>query len=162
MEQKDSQVKLNENFQLKGSVHVMLLGPDGKIKQEHTNHNLVVTVGKTYLATFLTPGNHNTGTEFAQYVALGTVQTGPSAGDTALNAESVVPGYSRVAGTLSFSSNVWTNTATFPPGNGTDAIKEAGLFSLSSGGTLFAHQTFNVYNKAAGDTMIIVWSVTFS
>ena len=157
-----NKVKVKDGIVGTGSVHVMLIGPDGKIKQEHTNHNLVVTVGKTYLAQFLTPGNHNTGTEFAQYVALGTVQTGPSAGDTTLNAESVVAGYSRVAGTLSFSSNVWTNTATFPPGNGTDAIKEAGLFSAITSGTMFAHQTFNVYNKGAADTLIIVWSVTFS
>lgn len=155
-------MEMQETLKLKGSVSVKLIGPDGVVKQEHIDHNLVVTVGKTYLATFLTPGNHNTGTEFAQFVALGTVQTGPASGDTALNAESVVAGYSRVSGTLSFSSNVWTNTATFPPGNGTDAIKEAGLFSLASVGTMFAHQTFNVYNKGAADTMIIVWSVTFS
>lgn len=151
-----------ETVQLKGSVNIKLIGPDGVIKQEQTDHNLVVTVGKSYLASYLLPGNHNTGTEFAQFVALGTVQTGPSAGDTALNAESVVGGYSRVAGTLSSASNVWTNTATFAPGNGTDAIKEAGLLSLSVAGTLFAHQTFNVFNKGAADTMIIVWSVTFS
>lgn len=155
-------MEMQETLKLKGSVNVRLIGPDGKVKQEHTDHNLVVTVGKTYLAAFLVPGNHNTGTEFAQYVALGTVQTGPASGDTALNAESVVGGYSRVAGTLTSSSNVWTNTATFAPGNGTDAIKEAGLFSASTSGTMFAHQTFNVYNKGAADTMIIVWSVTLS
>jgi len=153
-------MEIKETVQLKGSVSVKLIGADGKIKQEHVDHNLVVTVGKNYLAQWLTAATQST--PFMSYVALGTVQTGPSAGDTALNAESVVAGYSRVQGVLSFSSNVWTNTATFNPGNGTDAIKEAGLFSASSAGTMFAHQTFNVYNKAAGDTMIIVWSVTFS
>lgn len=153
---------LNEAIKLTGSVNIKLIGPDGQIKQEHTDHNLVVTVGKTYLTGFLVPGGHNTGTEFAQFVGLGTLQTGPAAGDTALGAESVVGGYSRVAGTITNSSNVWTNTATFAPGNGTDAIKEAGLFSASTSGTMFAHQTFNVYNKGASDTMIIVWSVTYS
>src|SRR5581483_10719371 len=151
--------ELKETMTLKGSVSVKLIGPDGQVKQEHTNHNLVVTVGKTYLAQWLTAATQST--PFMSYVGLGTVQTGPSSADTALNAESVVAGYSRVQGTLSFASNVWTNTATFPPGNGTDAIKEAGLFSAVTSGTMFAHQTFNVYNKAAGDTMIIVWSVTF-
>lgn len=151
-----------KQIELKGSVTVRLIGPDGKIKQEHTDHNLVVTVGKTYLATFLTPGNHNTGTEFAKFVGLGTVQTGPASGDTTLNTESTVPGYSRASGTITSLGNVWTNTATFGPGNGTDAIKEAGLFSASTVGTMLAHQTFNVYNKGAADTMTIVWSVTFS
>jgi hypothetical protein len=155
-------MEMQETIKLKGSVNIRLIGPDGVVKQEQTDHNLVVTVGKSYLASYLLPGNHNTGTEFAQFVALGTLQTGPASGDTALGAESVVAGYSRVAGTLSSAPNVWTNTATFAPGNGTDAIKEAGLFSLASVGTMFAHQTFNVFNKGAADTLIIVWSVTFS
>lgn len=151
---------LNETLKLKGSVNVKLIGPDGNVKQEHTDHNLVVTVGKNYLASWLTAATQST--SFMPYVGLGTVQTGPSSGDTALNSESVVGGYSRVSGTLTSATNVWTNTATFNPGNGTDAIREAGLFTASTSGTMFAHQTFNVYNKAAGDTMIIVWSVTFS
>ncbi len=151
---------MNESIKLTGSVNIKLIGPDGMIKQEQTDHNLVVTVGKTYLAAWLAAASQ--AGEFMSYVALGTVQTGPASGDTALNAESVVGGYSRVVGTLSSSSNVWTNTATFPPGNGTDAIKEAGLFTAVTSGTMFAHQTFNVFNKGAADTMIIVWSVTFS
>ena len=153
-------MEMNETMQLKGSVNIKLIGPDGKIKQEHTDHNLVVTVGKTYLAAWLAAAPQS-GT-FMPYVGLGTLQTGPAAGDTTLGAESVVGGYSRVSGTLSSASNVWQNTATFAPGNGTDAIKEAGLFSASTSGTMFAHQTFNVYNKGAADTMIVVWSVTLS
>src|SRR5260221_8103051 len=121
-------MEMNETIKLKGSVNIRLIGPDGVVKQEHVNPNLVVTVGKSYLASYLLPGNHNTGTEFAQFVALGTLQTGPASGDTTLGAESVVGGYSRASGTLTSASNVWTNTATFAPGNGTDAIKEAGLF----------------------------------
>ena len=151
---------LKENIELKGSVHVKLIGPDGVVKQEHTDHNLVVTVGKTYLATWLAAASQ--AGKFMSYVGLGTDQTGPASGDVALGAESVVGGYSGQIGVLTSLSNVWTNTCTFAPGNGTDAIKEAGLFDQSTTGTIFAHQTFAVYNKAAGDTMIIVWSVTLS
>lgn len=154
--------KLNEQLKINGSVNVKLIGPDGLIKQEHTNHNLVVTVGKTYLAAFLLPGNHNTGTEFSQFVGLGTNTSGPASGDTALGAEFSGGGYSRATGALTSSSNVWTNTSTFAPGNGTGAVTEAGLFSASTVGTLFARQVFGVYNKAAGDTLIIVWNVTFA
>jgi hypothetical protein len=153
---------MEDIIRLTGSVNVRLIGPDGQVKQEHTDHNLVVTVGKTYLTAFLTPGNHNTGTEFAQFVGLGTNSSGPTSGDTALGAELSGGGYSRATGTLTNLSNAWTNTATFNPGNGTGAITEAGLFSASTSGTLFARQVFSVYNKAAGDTMVIVWSVTFS
>ena len=151
---------LKESISLTGSVTVKLIGPDGVIKQEHTDHNLVVTVGKSYLATWLAAPSQ--AGKFMSYIGLGTVATGPASGDTQLNAESVVAGYSRSLGTLSSLSNVWTNTATFAPGNGTDAIVETGLFTASVAGTMLAHQTFPVYNKQAGDTMVIVWNVSFN
>ena len=48
--------------------------------------------------------------------------------------------------------------ATFPPGVGTGAITEAGIFA----GTLFARTVFPVVNKLALDEFIISWVVTFS
>lgn len=152
--------KLNEQIKLNGNVSVTLIGPDGKIKQQHSKHNLVVTVGKTYLAAWLAAATQ--ATEFMTYIALGTGTSGPSSGDTTLGTEFSGGGYSRVDGTLTSASNVWTNTATFSPGNGTGAVTEAGLFSASTVGTLFARQVFSVYNKAAGDTLIVVWNVTFA
>jgi len=151
---------LNESLKLTGSVTVKLIGPDGVVKQEHTDHNLVVTVGKSYLAAWLAAPSQ--AGKFMSYIGLGNVATGPASGDTQLNSECTVGGYSRSLGTLTSLSNVWTNTATFAPGNGTDAIVEAGLFTASTSGTMLAHQTFAVYNKAAGDTMILTWNVSFN
>lgn len=158
-----SQEKLNlesESFKLKGSVHVQLIGPDGKVKQEHINHNLIVTVGKTYLATWLAAASQ--AGAFMAYMGLGTGTTSPVSGDTTLETELVGGGYSRQTGTITSSSNVWQNVVTFAPGNGTGAITEAGLFSASTSGTMFARQVFSTYNKAAGDTLTITWTVTFS
>lgn len=151
---------INELLKLRGSVKVQLIGPDGKVKQEHEDHNLIVTVGKNFLATYLTPSGH--GSNFFDYIALGTGTTSPASGDTALQTELSGGGYSRVVGTVTSSTNTWTNTATFSPGNGTAAITEAGLFSASTSGTMFARQTFAAYNKAAGDTLVVAWTVTFS
>jgi len=150
-----SDINKQESFDLKGSVHVQLIGPDGKIKQEHENHNLIVTVGKSYLATWLTAATQSG--PFMSYMGLGTGSSGPASGDTTLGTELVGGGYSRQQGT-----NVWQNACTFAPGNGTAAITEAGLFSASSSGTMFARQVFSAYNKAAGDTLIITWTVTLS
>lgn len=152
--------KLNEQIKLIGQVNVRLFGPDGVLKQEHTDPNLVVTVGKNYLAAWLAAASQ--AGEFMSYIALGTGTSGPTSGDTALGTELSGGGYSRVLGTLTSAANVWTNTATFAPGNGTGAITEAGLFTASTSGTMFAHQVFPVYNKQAADTMVIVWNVTFA
>lgn len=151
---------LNEQMKLNGSVNIKLIGPDGQVKQEHTDHNLVVTVGKSYLTTWLTAATQSTA--FMSFVGLGTNSSGPTSGDTALGAEFSGGGYSRATGVLTQASNVWTNTSTFAPGNGTGAITEAGLFSASTVGTMFARQVFSVYNKAAGDTLIVAWNVTFA
>ncbi len=151
---------LNMNINLKGSVKVQLFGPDGKLKQEHEDHNLIVTVGKTYIATWLAAASQ--AGEFMSYIGLGTGVTAPSSGDTALQTEFSGGGYSRSLGTLTSSTNTWTNTATFNPGNGTGAVTEAGLFSAITSGTMFARQTFAAYNKAAGDTLTVAWTVTFS
>ncbi len=152
--------KLNEQIKLSGQVHIKLIGPDGVVKQEHDGPNLVVTVGKSYLASWLAAASQSG--EFMSYIGLGTNSSGPTSGDTTLGAEFSGGGYARILGTLSSASNVWTNTATFPPGNGTGAITEAGLFTTVTSGTMFARQVFAVYNKAAGDTLIIVWNVTFA
>ena len=152
--------KLNEEIKLTGYVDVKLIGPDGKVKQQHSGKNLVVTVGKNYLAAWLAAASQ--AGEFMSYMGLGTGSSGPTSGDTTLGSEFSGGGDSRVLGTLTSASNVWTNTVTFPPGNGTGAITEAGLFTAVTSGTMFARQVFAVYNKAAGDTLIIVWNVTFA
>jgi hypothetical protein len=151
---------MEEKINLTGSVHVQLFDENGKLKQEHENHNLIVSVGKTYLATWIAAASQSG--YFMQYMALGTGTNSPTSGDTALQTEFSGGGYSRVAGTLSSSSNTWQNIATFGAGNGTGAVTEAGLFSAITSGTMLARQVFSVYNKQAGDTLTITWTVTFS
>jgi hypothetical protein len=151
---------INEVIKLAGSVHVELIGPDGKIKQQHTDHNLIVTVGKTYLAAWLAAASQ--AGEFMSYIALGSGTNPAALSDTTLQTEFTGGGNSRSLGALTSSSNTWNNTATFAPGNCTGAVTEAGLLSASSVGTLFARQVFAAYNKAAGDTLTVSWTVTLS
>jgi hypothetical protein len=154
-------IKLDKDFfQVKGSVRVELRDEQGNLKQWHEDHNLVVTVGKTYLAAWLAAASQ--AGKFMSYIALGTGTTSPAASDTTLQTELTGGGNARVVGTLSSSTNTWQNSAIFSPGNGTGAVTEAGLFSASSAGTMFARQVFSAYNKAAGDTLTVTWSVSFS
>lgn len=151
---------MQEFMKLKGVVKVELFGPDGVLKQSHEDHNLIVTVGKNYITAWLAAATQST--EFMSYVGLGTGTTSPASGDTALQTELSGGGYTRVQGTLTSLTNTWTNTVSFGPGNGTAAITEAGLFSTITSGTMFARQVFAAYNKAAGDTLQITWSVSFN
>lgn len=157
----ENKINLEKDFfELKGSVKVQLFDEHGNLKQEHEDHNLIVTVGKNYLASWLQAASQ--GGPFMSYIGLGTGTTSPAAGDTTLQTEFAGGGYSRVQGTLTNSTNTWQNSAVFNPGNGTGAVTEVGLFSASSSGTMFARQTFSAYNKAAGDTLTVTWSISFS
>ena len=147
---------MNDSFNFTGEVHVMLFDENGKLKQEHTSHNLVVSGAKTYLATLAVID------AFMPYIAVGTNGTPPILSNVALGAEITGVGNSRALGVLSNTSNSWTNQATFAPGNCTGTIQEAGLFTDLSGGVMFARQVFTPYVKGVGDTLVVIWTITIS
>jgi len=147
---------MEEKLKVKGHIKFVLFDSDGNLKETKEVDNIVVTVGKNYLATWLAAASQ--AGEFMSYVALGTGTNAAMASDTTLQTELST----RVQGTLTSSTNVWQNVASFGPGVDTGAITESGLFSVSSSGTMFARQTFAVINKGAGDTLQVTWQVTFS
>lgn len=145
-----------EFLKIEGFIHIEVFGQDGKLKDERFIKNTIVTVGKNYLAAWLAAASQ--AGKFMEYIGVGTGTTAANAADTAL--ESALG--SRAAGTISSSTNSWSNSATFAAGASTGAITEAGLFSASTLGTMFARQVFAVVNKGANDSLTLTWTVTFS
>lgn len=154
MENREDIIKFN------GTVHVQLVDEHGNTKQEHTDHNMIVTVGKSFLAAWLA-ANSQSG-KFMSYIAAGTDTSASSAGMTGLVAELTGGGNSRVLGTLTSSANTWNNSASFGPGNCTGTITEVGLFSAITSGTMFARQTGFSYPKTPADTLFVSWTLTIS
>jgi hypothetical protein len=151
----------NDSFKLCGSVRKQLFNSDGNLIYDHTDSNVVVTVGIQYLTSWLTAATH--ATSFMPYMGLGTGSTTPVVGLTDLQ----TPLPTRVLGTLTSSASIWQNVSTFGPGINTGTITEAGLFSVNwtyptPAGTMFAYQTFGAVSKGAGDTFILTWTVTFN
>lgn len=145
-----------ETIKATGHIGFKLFDENGMLKDSKEIHNVVVTVGKNFLAAWLAAASQ--ATPFMNYIGLGTGVAAANASDTDLQ----TPLTSRVAGTLSSASNVWQNVALFGPGVDTGAITESGIFSDSVAGTLFARQTFAVINKAAGDSLQVTWQITLS
>lgn len=149
-------MQLNDGVKATGYIRFDLFGPDGKLKEHREIKNVVVTVGKNFLATWLAAASQ--ASSFMPYIGLGTGTNAANASDTALQTELST----RVSGTLSSIGNVWQNVATFGAGVDTGSITEAGIFSASSGGTMLARQVFGVITKSAGDSLQVTWQVTFS
>jgi len=143
-----------ENLKASGSLRVVVTGADGKVKEEHQFKNLVVTVGKNFVASRMV----GTASAVMSHMAVGSNNTAAAAGDTALGAE-----LGRVAlATSTATTNVVTYTATFPAGTGTGAIVEAGIFNASSAGTMLCRTVFAVVNKGVDDALSITWTITIS
>ena len=144
---------IEETIKVTGDVQIKLVGPDGKVKQEQTIKNLVVTTGKQYIASRMT------GTTTAMsHMAVGSGVTAAAAGDTALGTQ-----LGRVALTSATTTGaVTTYVASFPAGTGTGAVTEAGVFNAASGGTMLCRTVFAVVNKGVDDGMTITWAITVS
>lgn len=144
----------NENLKASGSLRVVVTGEDGQVKEEHDFKNLVVTVGKNFVASRMV----GTTSAVMSNMAIGSSSTAAAVGDTALGAE-----LGRVALASGSATNaVVTYTATFPAGTGTGAVVEAGILNASSAGTLLCRTVFSVVNKGANDAMSVTWTVTIS
>ena len=147
-------MNLQENLKAHGELTISVFDRSGNLKEAKKVPNLVVTVGKNYIASRMV----GTSATVMSHMAIGTGTGTPIAGDTALGTEA-----GRVALTaFTASTNTVTATATFPAGTGTGAITEAGILNNSTGGTLMCRTTFPVVNKAAGDSIAITWVVTVS
>ena len=144
----------NDSIKMKGKLSIVLTGPDGEVKDQQEIDNLVVTVGKNFIASRMKDA---TATAMS-HMEVGTGTTAAAVGDTALQTAVASP---RVALT---STTVTTNSvayvATFPAGTGTGALTEAGIFNASSSGTMLCRTVFSVINKGAADTLGITWTVT--
>ena len=144
---------IEDQIKLTGQVSIQLFDKDGNIKDSREIKNLVVSVGKTFIAARMV----GTPTEMS-HMALGADNTAAAVGDTELGSE-----LGRVALASDTSSGaIVTYTASFPAGTATGANVEAGIFNASSGGTMLCRTVFAVVNKGVDDAMAITWAITVS
>jgi hypothetical protein len=147
-------MNLHDTFTPTGQLEIVLRDSQGNIKETRKAKNLVVSSGKTYLASRAV----GTSVNIMAYMAIGTATSTPTASDTQLGTEA-----GRVTlASSSNSANAITYTATFPAGTGTGAITEAAVLNSSTAGTMLCRTTFPVVNKAAGDSIAVTWVVTIS
>jgi hypothetical protein len=142
---------LNDKLSLTGALTISL---NGEVVRDIDN--LVVTTGKTLVATMLQGGSPTPIT----HMGVGTGSTAAAAADTALGTEVDRNGLAVSGGTAT--GAVVSYTGTWAPGDGTGALTEAGLFTASSGGVMLCRTVFPVVNKGEDDTVTIVWDVTIS
>lgn len=136
-----------------GEVTITLHDENGQIKEQRHVPNLVVTVGKNFIASRMV----GTTPAVMSHMAIGTSSTTAAAANTTLGTE-----VGRSTATASVSNAVVSYSSTFAAGTGTGAIVEAGIFNAESAGTMLCRTTFSVINKAPADSLTINWNVTIN
>lgn len=144
-------------IKLSGTYRAVLYSGD-VVKEVREGHNVVTTVGKEFVASFLKSAAAAAATFTCKYVAVGAGAVAEAITDTALGSE-----LARHTATVSYTSGgIYNLTATFASGLGTGAITEYGVLSSSSAGTLLSRDTEAVINKTANDTLVVNYTLTFA
>jgi len=147
-----------EQLKAAGKLSIVLKDEKGAVKETREIKNLVVNTGLAHITSRLL----GTSSNVMSHMALGAGTTAATAGDTALESQLG----SRKALTSSTQSGTNNESivyvATFSAGEATGAVTEAGIFNASTSGTMLCRTVFSVVNKAAGDTLQVTWTVTFS
>lgn len=139
-----------------------------KIKQELYVPNLVVSAGKTFIASRMV----GTTSAVMSHMGLGTDATQETDTNTTLIRELSVAngftGYTRagIANSLN-ANNTVTYVATFAanspsaPVNGVE-LREAGIFNASTAGIMLCRTTFPIVTKMPADALTVTWTITVS
>ena len=144
-----------DSIKMTGSLNIELFDGDNILIAKRVVDNLIVTSGKTFMASRMKDATAAAMT----HMAVGTSATTAAVGDTQL----LVQLSNRVAlDSTVVSSNVITYTCTFLPTVCTGAIVEAGIFNAATSGTMLARTTFGTVTKNAADTLVITWTVTIA
>lgn len=144
-----------EFLKVTGELDIKLYDSEYNIKSHIHIPNMVVAVGKTFLASRAVGVEQ----DIMTHMAVGTSNSGLATSNIALANEI----YRVVLDSPpSNTNNVITFNATFGSGQGTGALVEAGLFNSNTGGIMLARTTFAAINKEASDILTINWNVTIN
>lgn len=145
---------IQDQTKMTGRLVIELFDKDGNPKDRREVENLVVTVGKQFIASRMV----GAASSVMSHMAAGSGTVAAAAGDTTLGTEL---GRAALESSTSIGA-VATYTATFGAGIATGAVTEAGIFNAAPNGTMLARTVFPVVNKGADDSMGITWQVTVS
>ena len=143
-----------DGLKAKGTLDIVVRGPDGNIKDEKKVENLIVDTGLDYIASRMSGTSENV----MSHMAVGTGSTAAAAADTTLGTE--LDRNSLTSTTVT--DNAIAYVCSWAAGDGTGSLTEAGLFNASSAGTMLCRTVFGTVTKAADDSMTITWTITVS
>lgn len=148
--------ELKSKMGIKSWMHLELFDEKGNLKEVRDNHNIVTELGDAHVADQMSDSGE---------AALGYMAVGTGSGQTAAS----------VGLAVSLDRNALTSTTqggggadndvifvgTWAAADGTGALTEAGILVGDNNTSMNYYADFAAVNKAAGDSMVVTWTVTF-
>ena len=156
--------KYKDSLQLQGTVGIILVDANGKIKEEKYFSNTIVDGGKAWIATRFAASPTGSMTHMGVGTGTTAVNSGVG-GDSTLGTEVSGNSYARqTTGTDVATSKTVKYSTTFAAQIPTVSVglTEAGIFTAVTAGTMLCRTVFSVVNKAAADALTINWTITIS
>lgn len=130
----------------------------GEITCDMWEPNLVVNTGNNYIADQCSDRNEAP----MSHMAVGTGTTGVQAIDTALENELDRNPLDSVTLGTGADANKIHYVCTWPAGDGTGALTEAGIFNSAAAGRMLCRSVFPVKNKDAGESTTMTWIISIA
>jgi hypothetical protein len=154
----------SSRVKIEGFTRIHILNPDGTLHGDSGwVKNQITTAGRLdYLCNLLA---NTTGSKQVSHVALGTYSSAIQPADTALSGELGTTSNRRVAPAVTvLSSSAVRFAATFTSGfvSTTTTLNNIGLFHTSSGGTMFAGNTYASSTCASNQAVNCSYQINFT
>ena len=151
---------MNDESRIFGHGRAVLRDAMGKLVELREFDNVFTDVGDAHVADQMqsTPAE-----AVMSDMAVGTVSTTLTAGDTQLGGETDRNTLTSFTQGTAGDDNKVVYVGDWAAADATGALTEAGIFNshTADAGTMLCAQTFSVINKGASDTLQITWTVTF-
>lgn len=152
---KSSESGINGEFKLNENVYI---SKNGQLIAQ--GHNLVTDAGLNHLKAFLGVGS--AGSANSTFIAVGN-GSAPVAASTTLNSEIAESGFERAVSTYtSTGTGAWKLEKIYTATGTVNSINSTALFNATSGGTMFAGNTFSSANFIANDILNVTWTVAIT
>lgn len=156
-------MEIINNMGLKGRIRLVCHDKDGNFKYDTGFiNNTITNTGKAQIALL---AGDSSAVPFT-YLALGTSNTAPSAGQTALIGEISTNGLQRASATVSRVTTTTTNdtlqlTNSFTA-SGSSTVEEVGIFNANSSGTMLGRALTGSKALVNGDQLVVTYQVIFA
>jgi hypothetical protein len=152
---------IQDSIKAIGKLTVKVTGPDGTVKDQRFIDNVVVNVGKAFIASRM----RGTTDALMSHMAIGTGTVAAAASQSALGTEVARTALTgTAAATTTVTNDAVQYSALFGPNTpgAPAAVTEAGIFNASSAGTMLCRTKFDPVNKDVADSLAITWTVTIA